>query len=216
MKIKKYTAALCLSAAVLLTSCGMYSKDDKRVLDAVELYDSGDYSGALAELTDAAAMDFKSMNPETYYFYLGETYFKLEDYEKALEAHSKAVEIKPDIFKSWVTVGVCQRKLGNDTEALKAYENALRYDPENADSVGLYVSLGTLYISKDKPYTAIDYLEKAAAIYPEQPAAHAYLAIAYAMAYEYEKSDEQLVLASGYNYENIEAVKERIEEIKRR
>lgn len=216
MKTKKYTAALCLSAAVLLTSCGKYSGDDKLLLDAVDLYDSGDYSGALAELKEAGDMEFKSMDPETYYFYLGETMFKLGDYEQALEAHSKVVEIKPDIFKSWVTIGVCQRKLGNDTEALRAYENALRYDPENADSVGLYVSLGTLYISRNKPYTAIDYLEKAAALYPEQPAAHAYLAIAYAMTFEYEKSEEQLVLASGYGYEDIGAVKERIEEIKRR
>jgi tetratricopeptide (TPR) repeat protein len=111
---------------------------------------------------------------------------------------------------------VCYRKLGDDANALLYYEKALEYDSENADSVGLYVSLGSLYIENNKPYTAIDYLEKAAELYPEQPAAHAYLAIAYAMAYEYDKSEEQLTLASGYGYSDIDAVKERIEEVRSR
>ena len=113
-----------------------------------------------------------------------------------------------------MTAGVCYSKLGRTDDALKTYEKALEYDPQNADSVGLYVSLGSLYISQNKPYTAIDYLEKASEIYPEQPAAHAYLAIAYAMAYEYDKSDEQLILASGYGYDRIDEIKERINEVR--
>ncbi|MCD7730119.1 MAG: tetratricopeptide repeat protein [Oscillospiraceae bacterium] len=216
MNLRKYTAvllAVCLSAA-MLTSCGKNSKSDKLVQNAVELYDAGDYQSALDELIKVDENDLKSVKPEIYFFYSGETYYKLGDYENALEAHQKAVEIKEDLFKSWVTIGVCYRKLGDESNALKAYERALEYDPENADSVGLYVSLGSLYISNNKPYTAIDYLERAEEIYPEQPAAHAYLAIAYAMAYEYEKSDEQLVLASAYGYEDIDSVKKQIEIVK--
>ena len=193
-------AAVCMSA-VMLTSCGRYSKDDNIVYDAIEEYDSGNYA-------------FKAMKPENYYFYLGETYFKLGDYEQSLDAHLQALKIKPTLFKSRVTAGVCYSKLGRTDDALRMYEKALEYDPQNADSVGLYVSLGSLYISQNKPYTAIDYLEKASAIYPEQPAAHAYLAIAYAMAYEYDKSDEQLILASGYGYDRIDEIKERINEVR--
>lgn len=206
-------AAVCI-AAFMLTSCGRFSKDDNIVYSAIEAYDSGDYESALEQLEKANAEKFKAMKPENYYFYLGETYFKLGEYDKSLNAHLHALKIKPTLFKSRVTVGVCYSKLGQTDEALKAYEKALEYDPENADSVGLYVSLGSLYISQNKPYTAIDYLEKASAIYPEQPAAHAYLAIAYAMAYEYDKSEEQLVLASGYGYENIDVIKERINKVK--
>ena len=202
-------------AAFMLTSCGRFSKDDNIVYSAIEAYDSGDYSSALEQLEQADVEKFKAMKPENYYYYLGETCFKLGEYEKSLNAHLHALKIKPTLFKSRVTVGVCYNKLGRTDDALKAYEKALEYDPENADSVGLYVSLGTLYISQNKPYTAIDYLEKASAIYPEQPAAHAYLAIAYAMAYEYDKSDEQLVLASGYGYDNIDIIKERINEVKK-
>lgn len=76
--------------------------------------------------------------------------------------------------------------------------------------------MASLYISSNKPHTAIDYLEKAVEIYPEHPAAHAYLALAYAMEYEYDRSDEQFVLASAYGYGQIDVIKERIEEIKNR
>lgn len=205
--------AVCISA-VMLTSCGRYSKDDNIVYDAIEEYDSGNYEAALEQLQTADTENFKAMKPENYYFYLGETYFKLGDYEQSLDAHLQALKIKPTLFKSRVTAGVCYSKLGRTGDALRMYEKALEYDPQNADSVGLYVSLGSLYISQNKPYTAIDYLEKASAIYPEQPAAHAYLAIAYAMAYEYDKSDEQLILASGYGYDRIDEIKERINEVR--
>lgn len=205
--------AVCISA-VMLTSCGQYSKDDNIVYDAIEEYDSGNYEAALEQLQTADTENFKAMKPENYYFYLGETYFKLGDYEQSLDAHLQALKVKPTLFKSRVTAGVCYSKLGRTDDALRMYEKALEYDPQNADSVGLYVSLGSLYISQNKPYTAIDYLEKASAIYPEQPAAHAYLAIAYAMAYEYDKSDEQLILASGYGYDRIDEIKERINEVR--
>lgn len=207
-------AAAAGMSALMLTSCGQYSKDDNIVYSAIEEYDSGDYESALEQLQTADVEKFKAMKPENYYYYLGETYFKLGDYEESLNAHLHALKIKPTLFKSRVTAGVCYSKLGKMDDALKTYEKALEYDPQNADSVGLYVSLGSLYISQNKPYTAIDYLEKASAIYPEQPAAHAYLAIAYAMAYEYDKSDEQLILASGYGYDRVDEIQERINEVR--
>lgn len=212
-RIVVFAAAAGMSV-FMLTSCGRFSKDDNIVYNAIEEYDSGNYASALEQLEKADTEKFKAMKPENYYYYLGETYFKLGNYEKSLNAHLHALKIKPTLFKSRVTAGVCYSKLGMTDDALKTYEKALEYDPQNADSVGLYVSLGSLYISKDKPYTAIDYLEKATAIYPEQPAAHAYLAIAYAMAYEYEKSDEQLVLASGYGYDRIDEIQDRINIVK--
>ncbi len=214
MKVKIFAAAAVLLSVFILTSCGKYSKGDKLVTEAVDYYKAENYTAALDALKEAEDSKLKSTKEEVLYFYLGETYFKTGDYEKSIEYHRKATEFEPELFKSYVTIGVCQRKLGNEKEALKAYSEALLYDPQNSDSVGLYVSLGSLYIANGKPYTAIDYLEKAEAIYPEHPAAHAYLAIAYAMAYEYAMADNQLALAVAHGYDNIGEVKERIDEIK--
>lgn len=208
------SAVAVIMSAVMLGGCGRFSAGDNLVYSAIEDYDNGNYSEALESLKKAADKEFKSMKEENYYFYLGETYFKLGDYERSLNAHLRAIKLKPGLFKSMVTAGVCYNKLGRPDDALKMYEKALLYDPQNADSVGLYISISSLYITQNKPYTAIDYLEKASAIYPEQPAAHAYLAIAYAMTYDYDKSDEQLVLASAYGYNQLDVIKERIEEVK--
>lgn len=210
-------ALVCIITAITaFSSCGRFSSGDNLVYSAIEDYDNGDYEQALEKLQQAGQKKFKAMKQENYYYYLGETYFRLGDYERSLAAHTRALQIKPELFKSMVTSGVCYSKLGNNKEALKMYERALKYDPENADSVGLYVSMASLYISSNKPHTAIDYLEKAVEIYPEHPAAHAYLALAYAMEYEYDRSDEQFVLASAYGYGQIDVIKERIEEIKNR
>lgn len=201
----------------MLSSCKeeKVTEGDKLVNEAVKLYEDGDYSSALNNLTEAELSELKSVSADTLFFYLGESYFKTGDYEKSLEAHLKAVELRPDLFKSYVTIGVCYSKLGDKKQALNAYSKALEYDPVNGESVGLYVSLGALYISNGKPFTAIEYLESAAAIYPEHAAAHAYLAVAYAMAYETEKSQLELEIAEALGYTKIEEVKEKIGRLKR-
>ena len=58
-------AAVCISA-VMLTSCGRYSKDDNIVYDAIEEYDSGNYEAALEQLQTADTENFKAMKPENY------------------------------------------------------------------------------------------------------------------------------------------------------
>lgn len=182
--------------------------------EAVKLYEDGDYSAALNNLEQAELSELKSVSADKLYFYMGESYFKTGNYEKSLEAHLKAVELRPDLFKSYVTIGVCYSKLGDKKQALSAYSKALEYDPANGDSVGLYVSLGAVYISNGKPFTAIEYLESAVSIYPEHAAAHAYLAMAYAMAYETEKSQQELEIAEALGYNKLEEVREKIGRIK--
>lgn len=216
LSVKKVgTIALaCVLSAVTLCGCSKYSKGDKLVTEAVQLYKQQDYNGAKELLLQAEKDGLKSAGEELLYFYLGEAYFKLGDHSKSLEAHLKVVEIKPEAFKSWVTIGVCKRKLGDSKGALDAYLNALMYDPENADSVGLYISLGSLYIENGKPYTAIDYLEKAAEIYPEHPAAHAFLAIAYAMAYDHDKAEAEFTLAEQLGFSDMEGIRAQINKVK--
>ena len=216
MKYKKFAAAViaCVMLSSVLTACGKISKDDKLVNEGIQLYKSGDYTEALNNLIEVDIKELKSVNADTLYYYLGESYFKTGDYEKSLEAHIKAVELDPELFRSWVTIGVCYRKLGDTKQALESYSKALLYDPMNGDSVGLYISLGAIYISNGKPFSAIEYLEKAAAIYPEHAAAHAYLAIAYAMAYENEKSEEELLLAEALGYNKLEEVRAQIDAVR--
>ena len=198
----------------MLSACAKLPEGDSKVSEAVKVYENGDYSTALSMLKEAETMELEVIKAETVYYYMGECYFKTGDIESSLAAHSKAVGINPELFKSWVTIGVCYRKLGDTEKALEAYSKALKYDPENGDSVGLYVSLGSLYISNGKPFTAIDYLENATEIYPEHAAAHAYLSMAYAMIYENERSEEELALAEALGYSQGDEIRERIKSIR--
>ena len=199
---------------LVLSGCGKYSKGDRLVAEAAELYDAGDYSGAVETLNEAMERGLKSVGEDTLYFYLGESYFKLGEYQKSIDCHVKVTAVRENAFKSWVTIGVCYSMLDDNNAALAAYSKALEFDPQNSDSVGLYISLGALYIENNKPYTAIDYLTAASEIYPEHPAAHAYLAIAYAMTYEYAISADELELARTLGYENIDGIEEQIAKVK--
>jgi hypothetical protein len=58
--------AIILAAAIMLTSCGKYSKGDKLVLDAVDLYDEGSYESALDELLQVQDEELKSVKSEVY------------------------------------------------------------------------------------------------------------------------------------------------------
>ncbi|MGN0586972.1 MAG: tetratricopeptide repeat protein [Oscillospiraceae bacterium] len=209
------TFIIMLLTAAVLCSCTKQS-GDKLVSRGVKLYEQQDYSAALDAFMQAEELGLDRQTDDVLYFHMGQTYYKLGEYEKSIAAHRKVLAIRPEAFKSRVTIGVCYSKLGKKKEALEAYSSALLYDPQNADSVGLYVSLGALYISNNKPYTAMNYLEKAEQIYPEQPAAHAYLAIAYTMAYEYEKADSELALAEQYGYGDINGVKEQMNKVRER
>lgn len=217
MVIKKLLPAfMVILLSAVLCGCTSGQSGDKLVSEGVKLYERQEYAVALETFKQAEELGLERQTEDVLYFHLGQTYFKLGEYEKSIEAHRRVLAIRPETFKSRVTVGVCYNKLGDSKKALEEYNAALLYDPQNADSVGLYVSLGAIYLSNNKPYTAMDYLEKAEQIYPEQPAAHAYLAIAYTMAYEYEMAANELALAEQYGYGDIDGVKEQMNKVRDR
>ena len=202
--------------SAVLCGCKSDKNGDKLISEGVKQYERREYAAALETFKQAEALGLERQTDDVLYFHMGQTYFKLGEYEKSIEAHRKVLAICPETFKSRVTIGVCYSKLGDEKKALEEYSSALLYDPQNADSVGLYVSLGAIYLSNNKPYTAMDYLEKAEQMYPEQPAAHAYLAIAYTMAYEYELAENELALAIQYGFGDIDGVKEQMNKVRDR
>lgn len=59
-------------------------------------------------------------------------YAKKQDYEKALNDAKKTVELKPDWGKGYGRLGAALSYLGKDDEAVEAYENGLKHDPNSA------------------------------------------------------------------------------------
>jgi uncharacterized protein YwqG/Tfp pilus assembly protein PilF len=109
-------------------------KYKKKLLSALALYNDDDYAGAIKVLSDlekvcntaddySAVLLFKALcftdsgNPKA----------ALSEYETLLkynEKHSQA----------WSNLGILQNKLGKIDQSLKCYENAIKYDPDNANA----------------------------------------------------------------------------------
>jgi len=64
----------------------------------------------------------------------GVDFYYKGNYELALEAFDKAIEIKPDDAKTWSNKGVALGKLGRYDDALKAFDKAIEIKPEDAEA----------------------------------------------------------------------------------
>jgi tetratricopeptide (TPR) repeat protein len=79
------------------------------------------------------------------YFDRGVDFFYKSQYELALEAFEKAIELKPDHADAWNNKGAALDKLGRHEESLKAYEKAIELKPDHADAwINKCLALGKL------------------------------------------------------------------------
>ena len=216
IKRLKSFAALSLTAvmALSMTSCSLVS-GDKSARNGKELYGKEQYSEAFESFIEAEEKGLKNFREAELYYYMGNCCMKSEDYEKAIDYQLKSLESDPEYFGAWVSLGVAYRKTGDRDKALECYETALEYDPLTAEAVPLYISLGMIYIEMRKPISAVEYLEKAQYLSPNQADVYAYLAVAYKMAIEPEKSEDAYQKAREMGYPKMNDIDRLLSEIGR-
>ena len=210
MKLRKLAAVLAVVSMLIFTACESTPTGDKSARNGDSLYKEQKYSEALDSYFDAQLKGLNAYKEESLYAGIANCYCKLGEYESCIEYYNKTLEIEPANFEAWVNLGVAYRKTGDRDKAMESYKKALEYDPENNASVPLYTSLGSIYIELDKPMSAISYLEKARELYPEKADIHAYLAIAYKMAFEPAQSAKSLEKAKALGYPKIDAIQEQL------
>ena len=96
-----------------------FSEDQKRLLDEY---------GRKIEFLEAFGVPLKSED----YFSYGDYHYRRGEYELALKAMDKAIELKPDYATAWYNRGVTLGNLGRYEEALKAYDKAIELKPDYA------------------------------------------------------------------------------------
>lgn len=63
---------------------------------------------------------------------LGNDYFDLRKYDKAVEIYSKALELEPRNADVLTDLGICYRRLGRPQDAIEAFRKAVAIDPGHA------------------------------------------------------------------------------------
>lgn len=215
---KKFSAAVLAVAAaisVMLTFSSCAMSGDRLAAEGKKLYNDGSYEEALEQFSAAKEKGLKNFKESELYYFMGNCFYRLENYGTCIEYQKKCLEIAPEHFNSRVSLGVAYRKIGERDKALECYQTALEYDPQDKDSATLYISLGSIYIETNKPMSAVEYLEKAQELYPESADVYAYLAIAYKMALEPEKSADALAKAQALGYSKIDEINDRLEKLNR-
>ena len=180
-------------------------------LQGINAYKSENYEAAIEKFEKAIEAGVTEDEPGRIYTVLGNAYDKLGQFDHAITAHRKAIEINPGDYKAWVSLGIDYRHVGELDEAEKCYMEALDLEPEYAE---LHASLGVLYIVKNELQKAIEALEKAIALDANLAAAHGNIALAYAMADRFEDAYDSLIRATALGYQNSQSIKERIEALK--
>jgi tetratricopeptide (TPR) repeat protein len=131
---------------------------------ALKLLEQGDLSGAAPLLR--AVLD-RNPNHKDALYNLG---MLLSDQKKTVEAVSlleRFVSLSPGGGNGWTALGVAHSRSGNGGRALTSLEKALEVDPQNAHALK---NLGALK-SKASPDQGLPFLERAAALLPEDQGA---------------------------------------------
>ena len=74
---------------------------------------------------------------------LGATYYRLEQFEEALEAYEKAIQIRPFDSSTYINKANCLRKLKLFQRAINTFEYALNLDPRN---ISAYIGICNTFI----------------------------------------------------------------------
>ena len=124
---------------------------------------------------------------------LGEVNRKLGNASRSIELHRKALEADPSMTPAHYYLGLACLDLGNEQEARRELETAVRSSyviPE------MYVALGSLYARRGELAAAGDLFLKAVALDPSRPEGHVRLAEVYRLRKAYERALSELELAT--------------------
>jgi tetratricopeptide (TPR) repeat protein len=122
--------------------------------EGAELVREGAYAEAIALLSELIG---RQPNNEYAYYYLGCAHYELEQYDKALKAYVKALEIVPTYLGAMVHAGHTLRMLGRYNEAIRLAREVLARAPADSDALFL---IGASSFARGDFAQAKDHLER--------------------------------------------------------
>lgn len=124
-------------------------------------YEAGDYTGAINIFTDAInekSVPEEMIEPAVIYFYRGNSYANIGDFNSTLNDYTQAIEIDPNLAEAYNNRGITYKNKGDADSAMKDYNKAIKTDPNHA---GTYNNRGNIYYYRDDFDSAIKDYNKA-------------------------------------------------------
>ena len=216
--MKKHALNLLLTAAagililLALPGCGRPNHGDPEVATAMRLYEKRQFASAVPHLEKALQLPLRVYTQCEVLTMIGNCYNELEQYEKSLEYHDRAIAVDPNHHEAYVNKGVVCRLLGDYEEAGRLYARALELAPDYAE---LHASLGALSIHRGNYEASVKQLERAVQLDDGLAVAHSNLAFAYAAVGRFDDADKELKKAVVRGYHQADVIRERIEQFRR-
>lgn len=158
MKKFAISAIAALISAFILPAAPDNAETDALLVDAVSLYNEGDYAGARDRLLSLTSL---SGNNDASFYYLGLCDFYLGNLEDAERSLKRAVSLDSGNFWYRERLAVLYAATSRPELAVEVYEELLKDFPKN---VNLYYSLVSLYGELGKPDSILNTLAEIDAV----------------------------------------------------
>lgn len=155
------------------------------------LNDAGKWSQGYTEAEAALRLDPNSLDAQRAMGYARES---VGDYEGAIESYKRALKINPNLIIIYLRIGINYRALNppDFQNAIFYFSRANAIDPRNVDP---YLYLSRTHYQNDELGTAVQYLEQALALDPDNPDIHGRLGLILFKRRNYEGAEPELRLA---------------------
>jgi tetratricopeptide (TPR) repeat protein len=136
-----------------------------------------DYADADKWLTQSVAWAPEDADA---WYYLGRTKYNENRFAEAIDAFTTCLKLDPKSVRAEDNLGLSYEALNRHDEAISAYQTAIDWQADAAHKDAQpYLNLGNLLTEKRKLQEALPYLQKAAALAPQNPKAHEKLGYLY-------------------------------------
>lgn len=129
-------------------------------------------------------------------YLLGRTKFNENNFPAAISSFERALTLHPRYVEAENNIGLAWRELNDLDKARAAFQTAIDWQGQTLVDAQPFLNLGTLLADQNNFSAAIAYLEKAAALSPDNPSVHEELSHVYAAQQNLSKAQSELERAT--------------------
>ena len=183
-------------------------RGDDLVAEGVKAYEAGNYTEAIEKLEKGVGLGLKYKNLDDVETIIGNAFLELDEYDRSIEHHQKALKHNPENYRAMVNLGATLRQKGDLDGAEKMYLQAAKRAPDYPE---LHASLGALYVYKEQYEKAEESLRHALKLEPKLAVGHANLALTLAKLGRFDEADTELERAVELGYKNAPLLREQMD-----